>query len=711
MVKKIAAGIAVLMLVSLLAVGLILDGNASVRSNLARTIEHDTPEVEASYEIEINILEVSVGVLRYVDTGSASFRLTAVDDLADIQRYLTQYEATGPGGLSEDLRSDVARFTRTSQEILSTSDLMRGSYRGVLDGAEELSELLDAADRGASPEASILAFELQNAIGHLERGVAESVSGRNVHSLSYLDSRAGRIERLGERTAPLLPPAIAGELRSGTEVLTSETADFIDAKGALERSLDRFQAQRRELDGILDEQVQAVAVERSAATQLSARRSADRVLLVLMVLGPVFMILSVAAGIAMTRAVKVPVRRLVQATKAVGSGDLGHRVPQTKDELGELAAQFNSMVERLETSEQEIHAKQLELAEANERLSEGLQRLEVHSEQSVVINEMGDLIQACNEESEAYGVIGAALRKLLPGVEPTLFVLEPSGTSLEPVGDWGADDAKRFLPKDCWGLRTGRAHIKDLSTTSVACLHEVGHETYACIPLVAQGETLGSLVLARPGEGCITQECDNTLLRSVGEHIALALVNFRLREKLRHQSIRDPLTGLFNRRYLEETLERELHRAEREQKPLSVVVLDVDHFKSYNDTYGHIAGDEVLRRLGGFLQSSLRAEDICCRYGGEEFVLVMPSATSVDAFQRVDEMRERFKAETIGLGGIELAGLTFSAGVTSVPQGGTARGEELIVKADEALYEAKNSGRDRVVLYTDKLAHSPSAHG
>ena len=167
-----------------------------------------------------------------------------------------------------------------------------------------------------------------------------------------------------------------------------------------------------------------------------------------------------------------------------------------------------------------------------------------------------------------------------------------------------------------------------------------------------------------------------------------------LQAQLREQAIRDPLTGLYNRRYLEETLWRELDRAGREGHPLSILMVDVDHFKRLNDTYGHPAGDEVLRTLGRLLQHHARSSDIPCRYGGEEFVVVLPDMPLEAARMRAELVRQDFADLRIAFGGAELVA-TLSIGVSSYPgHGNTA--DELIRAADLALYEAKQSGRNRV---------------
>jgi diguanylate cyclase (GGDEF)-like protein len=220
------------------------------------------------------------------------------------------------------------------------------------------------------------------------------------------------------------------------------------------------------------------------------------------------------------------------------------------------------------------------------------------------------------------------------------------------------------------------------------------------VPLVAQGETVG---LLHVNSGASDEAASPTPLgeatqrraTTVAEHVGLAIANLLLRETLRNQSIRDPLTGLFNRRFLEETLERELLRAARSQRPLGVIVLDLDHFKRFNDTYGHQAGDALLRELGGLLRDQLRGGDVPCRYGGEEFVLILPEASLDSTRRRAGQLREAVHRLQVADRGQSLGLVTLSAGVAVFPTHGTS-GDALIRAADAALYRAKAAGRDQV---------------
>ena len=220
---------------------------------------------------------------------------------------------------------------------------------------------------------------------------------------------------------------------------------------------------------------------------------------------------------------------------------------------------------------------------------------------------------------------------------------------------------------------------------------------YLCLPMMAQGEAIGILHLQRnsSGNGNLIQTTA-PLAATVAEGVALALANLKLRETLRRQAIRDDLTGLFNRRYMEETLERELHRVTRLGIPLGLAMMDLDHFKEYNDTFGHHAGDELLRALGRLIRSQVREDDIACRFGGEEFLIIMPGASQEVTLERTEQMRQCVKQLHELRPGQFLHPITISIGLAIFPDNGPS-GSALIQAADAALYRAKKEGRDRVV--------------
>lgn len=334
--------------------------------------------------------------------------------------------------------------------------------------------------------------------------------------------------------------------------------------------------------------------------------------------------------------------------------------------------------------------------------------LRQHSREIELLGEMGDMLQTCHDLPEAYHVAARFARELFPSESGILYVFHESRKFLVPVATWGEplDGDALLLPDGCWAIRRGKPHLSTNDPSSLRCEHLAGVSgepaaAFLCTPLAAQGETLGLLHLARqteaPQGGSAVAgfgESQAKLASAVAEHAALAFANLSLRETLRLQSIRDPLTGLFNRRYMEESLEREIHRARRAGSPLGLMIVDIDYFKKFNDTYGHEAGDQVLRSVGRLFQESLRGEDIPCRFGGEEFVLILPGASLESSMNKAEDLRRRIEGLRVEHGGQRLASLSISAGIAVVPDHGFER-EALFQAADAALYAAKQAGRNR----------------
>jgi diguanylate cyclase (GGDEF)-like protein len=319
-----------------------------------------------------------------------------------------------------------------------------------------------------------------------------------------------------------------------------------------------------------------------------------------------------------------------------------------------------------------------------------------------LLNQMGGLLEACLTVEEAAAVIGRLAPQCFPGARGALCLIEPERHVAERVAHWGAPTAAgpaTFPPGDCWALRRGQAYTAPDTTVAPPCGH-LGTPAPAatlCVPLVAQGEALGLLHLAAgvPGVPGSPGEPWQRLATTVAEHLALAIANLRLRATLRAQSIRDPLTGLFNRRYMEETLERELRRAERDHHPVGILVLDVDHFKRVNDTFGHDGGDAVLAGLGTLLAGNTRGGDIACRLGGEEFVLILPGASLDESRRRAQELLEAARDFQVTHRGQLIGPVTFSAGVAAFPDHGPTR-EAVLRAADTAVYRAKREGRNTI---------------
>jgi diguanylate cyclase (GGDEF)-like protein len=185
----------------------------------------------------------------------------------------------------------------------------------------------------------------------------------------------------------------------------------------------------------------------------------------------------------------------------------------------------------------------------------------------------------------------------------------------------------------------------------------------------------------------------------LARQVALALGNLKLKESLKNQSICDPLTGLFNRRYMEESVEREFSRANRSKTSVAIIMMDLDHFKQFNDTFGHQAGDTLLRSLGDLLKRNTRGQDIACRYGGEEFAIVLSDSNLAGALQRAEILRQQVKQLSVEYAGQLLGAVSVSMGIALFPDHGTSMGDVLRA-ADQALYSAKREGRDRVSVWT-----------
>ena len=353
---------------------------------------------------------------------------------------------------------------------------------------------------------------------------------------------------------------------------------------------------------------------------------------------------------------------------------------------------------------------EIQLHNANQELAEKVQELEQRTREINLLSEMGSRLQSCKDAEEAYLQISATAEKLFPRWSGALCVTSASRTAVETVADWGkaASGERVFAPDDCWALRQGQPQSFRRGEKASACRHiDLADVTESlCVPFMAQNEALGIVSLQRRASQDQPElthrssgEAERQLAAVLAKQVALALGNLKLKETLKNQSICDSLTGLFNRRYMEESLEREFSRANRNKSSVAIVMMDLDHFKRFNDTYGHQAGDTLLRALGDLLKRSTRGQDIACRYGGEEFVLVLTDSNLAGALQRSEILRQQVKQLNVEYAGQLLGTVSVSMGVALFPDHGTTMGDVLRA-ADQALYFAKREGRDRVSAWT-----------
>jgi diguanylate cyclase (GGDEF)-like protein/PAS domain S-box-containing protein len=343
------------------------------------------------------------------------------------------------------------------------------------------------------------------------------------------------------------------------------------------------------------------------------------------------------------------------------------------------------------------------LKETNIKLENMVAEVNERHREAILINDMVEALQSCLSHEEAYPIIGDYAQQLFPHSSGSIFKLDPHSKLMEAVTDWGkASTGDQVFPSDdCWAIRRGRPYLLGGPFRKERRCRHLPDQTaagYLCIPLTAQGETYGLMQIQT------SNEIDASMLDqmkhmavTIGDNISLALANIRLRETLRHQVMHDPLTGLFNRRYLDETLKREIARVQRKKVPLGVIMMDLDHFKRFNDSYGHEAGDSLLQVFGAFLQNQVRQEDVACRYGGEEFVLVMPEVSPEVVQARAEAIRQGIPRLQVLHQGKVMGSITISLGVAMFPEHGTTA-EAVLRAADDAMYQAKAQGRDRVVM-------------
>jgi len=367
---------------------------------------------------------------------------------------------------------------------------------------------------------------------------------------------------------------------------------------------------------------------------------------------------------------------------------------------------FKTLMMAKEQLEERIAQRTQEIQETNEALEDSVEKLHVHRQMMVQLSEMANFLQACDTVEEATAVAGVYLQQLFPDVSGGLFLMKASRNILERAVVWGpqVEMPDHHAPEECWALRRSKPHVVREAERALACEHMRSIESiwHVCMPLIAHGEVVGTLSLhAVEKAGAATdfggEKCGEEWLQfydNAGKNLALAFSNLRLREKLRYQALRDPLTGLFNRRYLLDTFEHELERAIESGLPMSIAMFDIDHFKSFNDTFGHVAGDAVLTQLGMQVREWASKGDVAVRFGGEEFTIIMPDTSPEQAYERLENLRQSIEVFPFEQNRQYLGQVTISLGLATYPVHGKGR-EALIQLADQALYASKHEGRNR----------------
>lgn len=351
---------------------------------------------------------------------------------------------------------------------------------------------------------------------------------------------------------------------------------------------------------------------------------------------------------------------------------------------------------------------------SEDELKKSHQELTQYNYEMNLINQLNSYLQVCRSVEETYPIVSYYSEQIFPDCSGSLYLFNDNKSLVESMSTWGGDESNStpiMSPDDCWSLRQGKEHSTLDNDQRLRCKHVAkGVNNYICEPIIAQGEMLGMLHI----QFNITNDKTGTeksnyidsrkrLVKIATDNLALSLISLKLREELQSQSVRDPLTQLFNRRYMEESFEREIHKSARAGQGLGVIIIDIDHFKNFNDTYGHDTGDIVLIEFAKLLTNSFRISDVVCRYGGEEFIIIMPDINKEMVVQRAEAVCKNIRELVIIHNGKSLPTLTASFGVAYLGKGLIIDKSILIKASDLALYEAKNTGRNQVILSTTQF--------
>ncbi|WP_370980131.1 GGDEF domain-containing protein [Agaribacterium sp. ZY112] len=334
-------------------------------------------------------------------------------------------------------------------------------------------------------------------------------------------------------------------------------------------------------------------------------------------------------------------------------------------------------------------------------------RVEERTRDILLLHRLTNMLAACQNLKEVQTVVEDIVPRIIGSLNCSISLVNSSRNLVEKKIDWSGNwpGEKVFNPQECWALRKGKPHFSHDELSSQICEHMgESEENTLCIPLVAHGNAIGLMHLILTGRA---ESLSNDMIFTIAEHLGLALANLNMQEKLRQQATRDPLTGLHNRRHFEEAIDKELSRSQRYHEPCALLMIDIDNFKSFNDTFGHDAGDYVLKAISLLLKEAVRSEDTLCRLGGEELAVLLPKANINDAIACADKLCRMVSRNHFQLHSTALGTVTISIGISVYPVHALSA-EGLNKSADLALYEAKTKGRNRfeVAINNEEGEHS-----
>ena len=546
--------------------------------------------------------------------------------------------------------------------------------RNALDGAtshvdedvEGLSGLARHYAVTAEP-ADLVAYEREAAL-------LKPVEARTAH---IRDAGASDAELQTLHEALRWADALQGQQRAAMMAQRSgRSADALHILFApeYERELDRMRASVEQFQARIDQRT-ATALDSAVGTSRLWRSVSE------IVLGATGLLFLAVLYFIFRRRVLRPVVKLSDVVTRLAAQDYAAEPPACEqiDEIGDMAQALRVF------RDNGVARQQLEAERDADRVVRDL------------LSRMTQRMQGCDTVADLEEVVRCFVPELVPQCTGSLYLLDRARNAmvascswLDPLPPIGA-----FAPTHCWALRRGGEHRVGANLVDVPCAH-LQHDAGArqdaiCMPLAAQTGILGLLTFAlRPG--FVMEDVPGADLKMLAENIGLALDNLRLRDALREMALADPLTTLANRRRLDLVL-GELATAPKQ--PISCIMLDIDRFKQINDVHGHEAGDAVLRAAGAAIKDAVRPEDLAVRYGGEEFLILLPGLDAAGAHERAEQIRVTIANLRPTFEGRDLGPVTISAGVAGASAGGDVG--RLVAMADAALLRAKGGGRNRVV--------------
>ncbi|AMK23617.1 MULTISPECIES: diguanylate cyclase [unclassified Sphingobium] len=542
-----------------------------------------------------------------------------------------------------------------------------------------------------------------------EQARAYAITGDPSHVIAYRREKATlrsveqRILHLRDRGASVSELAALQQGLHWADGLTDEQEAAINAaeKGDQEtarkilfgdeygRELDRIAAQIGKFQYILDQRTENTVRQ---ATE-SARQW--RFMSEIMLGATALLFLCVLYFILKQRILR-PVVRLSDVVTRLAAQDFAAVPPDFPqvDEIGDMAQAVRIF------RENGLERQRLEQERDTDRITRDQ------------LSRMTQRLQGCDSIGDLVEVVRRFAPEIAPGFAGRLYIHDTRRNAMVQACDWLSprQSGEEFAPTACWALRRGQIHKPTGELVDIPCEHLAGNvlSPTICIPLTAQGESIGLLYVEQPDDGTADQiSRTERYLEMLAENISLALANLRLRDVLRQMAMADPLTGLANRRRFDTVYKEQVIRAESAMTPLACLMVDIDHFKRFNDTHGHDAGDAVLRAVGGVLNEALREKDCAFRLGGEEFVLLMPGFAQDQAIDRAIQVQQKLQDLRVDHRGEELGPITASFGLAVFPDHG--RAERLVRTADAALLRAKNQGRNQIVIATVRDAASHPA--